>query len=198
MGNITNRVFESSGPEGKVRGTPAQIIDKYNQLARDAQLANDRVAAENFRQHAEHYTRLLGEAQREIEARREQQEAQQRQQRENTRAAREPRGDARAADQRSRPDQQQPAAADPLAVADPAAQPQPDVIGVSPLVDDDALVVDTPEARPKRGRKPRSRKPAAPSQEEAAAGPLEGDAERPVGRDAGKPAGKPEAPEAAE
>ncbi|TNE69654.1 MAG: DUF4167 domain-containing protein, partial [Rhodobacteraceae bacterium] len=47
VGNIVNRVFDSSGPEGKVRGTPQQIIEKYNQLARDAQLANDRVAAEN-------------------------------------------------------------------------------------------------------------------------------------------------------
>jgi len=72
MGNITNRVFDSSGPEGKVRGTPQQIIDKYTQLARDAQLANDRVAAENFQQHAEHYTRMLGDAQREMEARRDQ------------------------------------------------------------------------------------------------------------------------------
>ena len=53
-GNVVNRVFDSSGPEGKVRGTPQQIIDKYNQLARDAQLGNDRVAAENFQQHAEH------------------------------------------------------------------------------------------------------------------------------------------------
>ena len=77
VGNIVNRVFDSSGPEGKVRGTPQQIIDKYLQLARDAQLSNDRVAAENFQQHAEHYTRLLSEAQREQEARREQQEAQQ-------------------------------------------------------------------------------------------------------------------------
>ncbi|HBV54067.1 MAG TPA: DUF4167 domain-containing protein, partial [Rhodobacteraceae bacterium] len=30
LGNIINRVFDSSGPEGKVRGTPQQIIDKYN------------------------------------------------------------------------------------------------------------------------------------------------------------------------
>jgi hypothetical protein len=67
MGNIVNRVFDSSGPEGKVRGTPQQIIDKYNQLARDAQLSNDRVAFENFQQHAEHYTRMLGEAMREQE-----------------------------------------------------------------------------------------------------------------------------------
>ncbi|MCX7646609.1 MAG: DUF4167 domain-containing protein [Rhodobacteraceae bacterium] len=73
MGNIVNRVFDSSGPEGKVRGTPQQIIDKYLALARDAQLSNDRVAAENFLQHAEHYARMLGEAQRELEAMRAQQ-----------------------------------------------------------------------------------------------------------------------------
>ncbi|SEM76182.1 DUF4167 domain-containing protein [Palleronia pelagia] len=76
-GNIVNRVFDSSGPEGKVRGTPQQIIDKYNQLTRDAQLSGDRVAAENFAQHAEHYTRMLAEAQREIEAKREQHEQRQ-------------------------------------------------------------------------------------------------------------------------
>jgi hypothetical protein len=74
MGNIVNRVFDSSGPEGKVRGTPQQIIDKYNQLARDAQLSNDRVAFENFQQHAEHYTRMLGEAMREQEQFRQQNE----------------------------------------------------------------------------------------------------------------------------
>ena len=66
IGNIINRVFDSSGPEGKVRGTPQQIIEKYLALARDAQLGNDRVAEQNFLQHAEHYTRLLGEAQREM------------------------------------------------------------------------------------------------------------------------------------
>lgn len=68
LGNIINRVFDSSGPEGKVRGTPQQIIEKYQLLARDAQLSNDRVAAENFLQHAEHYTRLLAEAMREMQA----------------------------------------------------------------------------------------------------------------------------------
>ncbi|VDC30151.1 DUF4167 domain-containing protein [Pseudogemmobacter humi] len=76
LGNIVNRVFDSSGPEGKVRGTPQQIIEKYQMLARDAQLSNDRVAAENFLQHAEHYTRMLAEAQRELAA---EQEARQQQ-----------------------------------------------------------------------------------------------------------------------
>ncbi|WP_092865209.1 DUF4167 domain-containing protein [Albimonas pacifica] len=68
LGNVVNRVFESAGPEGKVRGTPQQIIDKYEQLARDAQTAGDRVTAENFLQHAEHYLRLLSAAQAEQQA----------------------------------------------------------------------------------------------------------------------------------
>jgi Domain of unknown function (DUF4167) len=67
IGNVVNRVFESAGPDGKVRGTPQQIIDKYQALARDAQVSGDRVAAENYLQHAEHYTRLLGEAQRQMQ-----------------------------------------------------------------------------------------------------------------------------------
>ena len=66
MGNIINRVFESAGPDGKVRGTPQQIIDKYQALARDAQVAGDRVAAESYLQFSEHYSRLLGEAQRQM------------------------------------------------------------------------------------------------------------------------------------
>ncbi len=73
-GNIINRVFDSSGPDGKVRGTPQQIIEKYTQLHRDAQLSNDRVNAENFAQHAEHYTRILAEAMREVDKAREEQE----------------------------------------------------------------------------------------------------------------------------
>ncbi|WP_333814894.1 DUF4167 domain-containing protein [Tabrizicola sp.] len=80
LGNIINRVFDSSGPEGKVRGTPQQIIEKYQMLARDAQLSNDRVAAENFLQHAEHYTRMLAEATREMAA---EQEARQQQYQQN-------------------------------------------------------------------------------------------------------------------
>ena len=64
--NVINRVFDSAGPEGKVRGTPQQIIEKYQSLAHDSQLSGDRVSAENFQQHSEHYARLLLEAQKEI------------------------------------------------------------------------------------------------------------------------------------
>jgi hypothetical protein len=54
-----NSTFESSGPEGKIRGSAHQVIDKYQALARDALSAGDRVAAENYFQHAEHYYRVL-------------------------------------------------------------------------------------------------------------------------------------------
>lgn len=72
-GNNINRVYESAGPEGKVRGTPQQIVDKYLSLARDAQTSGDRVTAENFLQHAEHYQRLLLTAMGAQESRRESQ-----------------------------------------------------------------------------------------------------------------------------
>ncbi|MEO1329032.1 MAG: DUF4167 domain-containing protein [Pseudomonadota bacterium] len=62
-GASINRVYESSGPEGKVRGTPQQIIEKYQTLARDRATAGDRILAESFLQHAEHYARILTAAQ---------------------------------------------------------------------------------------------------------------------------------------
>lgn len=55
-----NRAFESNGPENmKVRGNAQHVFEKYQQLARDAQTSGDRVLAENYLQHAEHYFRLL-------------------------------------------------------------------------------------------------------------------------------------------
>ena len=54
-----NRSFDSNGPDVKIRGTAAQIFDRYCQLARDANSSGDRVAAENFLQHAEHYYRIM-------------------------------------------------------------------------------------------------------------------------------------------
>lgn len=62
-GNPINRVYESNGPEVKVRGTAQTIADKYLQLGRDAQASGDNVMAENFYQHAEHYLRILAAAQ---------------------------------------------------------------------------------------------------------------------------------------
>jgi hypothetical protein len=61
--NPMTRVFESNGPDVKIRGTPSHVAEKYLQLARDAQTSGDPVAAENYFQHAEHYFRLIAAAQ---------------------------------------------------------------------------------------------------------------------------------------
>ena len=175
VGNVVNRVFDSSGPEGKVRGTPQQIIDKYNQLARDSQLAGDRVATENFQQHAEHYTRMLAEAMREQEARREAQEAQHRerqQQQAEQRAERqertgggdqprEQRQDQRPPqEQRSQKSDQQPQPEDAPQPVLEIPEPAPDVIEVD---SGDTGLVETPENTPApKPRQRRTRKPAAP------------------------------------
>ena len=144
-GNIINRVFDSSGPDGKVRGTPQQIIEKYNQLHRDAVLSGDRVDAENYAQHAEHYTRMLAEAQREVDAKREEQEEENRRrqaERDRERAER--------------------LKAQEAASNDPGAMDQPEI------EDQDSGLVETPEEKPKRERKPRApRKPKVQPEEGA-------------------------------
>jgi hypothetical protein len=61
--NPLTRVYESNGPDVKIRGTSSQVAEKYIQLARDAQSSGDPVAAENYYQHAEHYFRVIAAAQ---------------------------------------------------------------------------------------------------------------------------------------
>lgn len=57
--NPLTRNFESSGPDIKIRGTPAHVAEKYMSLARDALSSGDPVLAENYLQHAEHYNRII-------------------------------------------------------------------------------------------------------------------------------------------
>lgn len=141
-----------------MRGTPQQIIDKYNQLARDAQLSGDRVATENFQQHAEHYTRMLADAMREQEARREAQEAQQRE-----------RQQQRNQDRNDQSSSDAPKAAEASPHPDLGEMPQPDVApektkpetpagDVIDLAENaDSGLVETPESKP--APKPRTRRP---------------------------------------
>jgi hypothetical protein len=148
VGNVLNRVFDSSGPEGKVRGTPQQIIEKYNQLARDAQLSNDRVATENFQQHAEHYQRMLGEATREQDARREvaERENKERQvERDRDRSDRQPMTEV------TNPPND-------MFVSDLSQSDQPDVLSM-PVVDDKLGLIETPENRATEGKEELPRKP---------------------------------------
>lgn len=61
--NPLSRSYESNGPDVKIRGTALHVAEKYVQLARDAQASGDRVIAENYLQHAEHYFRIVAAAQ---------------------------------------------------------------------------------------------------------------------------------------
>jgi hypothetical protein len=54
-----NHVFDSNGPDIRIRGTSQQLFEKYLQLGRDATSSGDRVMAESYFQHAEHYFRIL-------------------------------------------------------------------------------------------------------------------------------------------
>ena len=148
--NNINRVFDSSGPEGKVRGTPQQIIDKYSQLARDAFLGNDRVAAENFQQHAEHYTRLLAEAQRDAEEKRAQADQANRERQQQKQREREERERSREAQKAKQ-------------TAETSDDSAGDVVDMGSDADGDSSLVETPEMKPRR----RSRKPKTQKADEA-------------------------------
>lgn len=64
--NPLSRNYESNGPDVKIRGNAQHIAEKYTTLARDAQAAGDRVMAENYLQHAEHYNRIIMAAQAQV------------------------------------------------------------------------------------------------------------------------------------
>jgi hypothetical protein len=68
-GNPLSRTYDSSGPDVKIRGTAQHIAEKYSALARDAQSSGDRVMAENYLQHAEHYNRIIAAAQAQMQDR---------------------------------------------------------------------------------------------------------------------------------
>lgn len=59
--NSRTQVFDSNGPDVRIRGNAQQVYDKYIALARDASAGSDHVLAESYLQHAEHYQRLINE-----------------------------------------------------------------------------------------------------------------------------------------
>jgi hypothetical protein len=67
--NPLTRTYDSSGPDVKIRGTAQHIAEKYSTLARDSQSSGDRVMAENYLQHAEHYYRIIAAAQAQMQER---------------------------------------------------------------------------------------------------------------------------------
>ena len=78
--NNPNRHFESVGPDVKIRGSAQQVLEKYQQYARDAHTSGDRVLSEAYFQYAEHYQRIVA---KQTDARNQQQGGQQQQNRNN-------------------------------------------------------------------------------------------------------------------
>jgi len=102
-----NNNVDSHGPDVRVRGTVQQVHDKYLTLARDATSSGDRIAAENYFQHAEHYYRIIAAQQENAEQRAENRDNN------RNRNGRNGNGDARnAGEDQTNPDQEQAAAAD--------------------------------------------------------------------------------------
>jgi hypothetical protein len=54
-----NQIFDSSGPDVRVRGNAHQVFDKYQALAREAASSGDRIMAEAYWQYADHYFRMI-------------------------------------------------------------------------------------------------------------------------------------------
>jgi hypothetical protein len=73
--NNPNRHYESVGPDVKIRGSAQQVLEKYQQYARDAHTSGDRVLSEAYFQFAEHYQRIVA---KQLEAKDKQQQPQQR------------------------------------------------------------------------------------------------------------------------
>ena len=89
--NNPNRHYESVGPDVKIRGSAQQVLDKYQQYARDAQTSGDRILSEAYFQFAEHYQRIVAK-QQEARDRQQQQRQQERAEREARRGDREDAG----------------------------------------------------------------------------------------------------------
>ncbi|MDH5722134.1 MAG: DUF4167 domain-containing protein [Alphaproteobacteria bacterium] len=56
------QVYDSNGPDVRIRGTAHQVAEKYLSLAKDCISAGDSILAESYYQHAEHYIRIINEA----------------------------------------------------------------------------------------------------------------------------------------
>ena len=165
--NPLTRTYDSSGPDVKIRGTAQHIAEKYAALARDAQSSGDRVMAENYLQHAEHYNRIIAAAQAQM------QDRFQREDRQDFRGHDASEQDQDDLDQVYVDDMPAPVAASAVA---PAAEPQPVVIdgtGPQPVIEGTPAEVAMEEEAPaasgraasRRRNTPRPRRPRRSAQE---------------------------------
>ena len=180
-GNPLTRTYDSSGPDVKIRGTAQTIAEKYAALARDAQSSGDRVIAENYLQHAEHYNRIILSAQQQMQERHQRDDRTDFNDRDNDRDGfdrDQDDGDFVAEDDA-------PAGAAPTPVAAPMTETVVDGTGPQPIIEGTPAEVSLEEettatARQpsRRGNAPRQRRPRRGEDqqggEEAQAAPADG------------------------
>ena len=176
-GNPLTRTYDSSGPDVKIRGTAQHIAEKYSALARDAQSAGDRVMAENYLQHAEHYNRIIAAAQAQMQER-------------FPRDDRSDNGERSDFNDRDGYDRDQDeidstALDEPAPAAAAVEQPVVDGSGPQPVIEGTPAEVALDEDAPAAGRAPRRRNTARPRRPRRGEGQAaEGDGEQPSGGDA--------------
>lgn len=193
--NNANKVYESNGPDVKVRGTAQHIADKYTALGRDALSSGDTVKAEGYFQYAEHYLRIVAAAQEQAQLRRQQQMEQREAARQQPREQRETRSrgngrDKAAVQGEAAPDQpgqapkEAPAEAEKAEDAAPVISdawggPQPGFLAApaAPALTDGEE--DTAQDKPKRAR--RSRAPRRSRKTEEAPKAAEAADDKPAG-----------------
>ena len=93
-GNNRSQVFDSNGPDVRIRGTAFQVNEKYMALAKDAASGGDLILAESYLQHAEHYQRLINSWNQEDEQNAKAQEEKQQQQQSRSKKANNKQGDS--------------------------------------------------------------------------------------------------------
>ena len=135
--NNPNRHFESVGPDVKIRGSAQQVLEKYQQYARDAQTSGDRILSEAYYQFAEHYLRIVAK----------QQEARERQQQQ--RASRDDRDQGRRDDRdKGRSDSEAGTASETTSEEAAGAEVRDEKRETGKKSDDDAMRVIDGEAAP--------------------------------------------------
>lgn len=205
--NPLTRTYDSSGPDVKIRGTAQHIAEKYGALARDAQSSGDRVMAENYLQHAEHYNRIIAAAQAQMQERFQREDRNEYNDRDGY--DRDEDGDLSNETENAAPVAQAPApvqraapAPRPAPTPKPAPAPEPVVIdgtGPQPVIDETPVEVvaaeedanadgQVRERGPSRRRSAAARPRRAPRRKDAAEGAAEG----------GEPAGEAPLPVVAE
>ena len=179
-GNPLTRTYDSSGPDVKIRGTAQHIAEKYSALARDAHSAGDRVMAENYLQHAEHYNRIIAAAQAQMQERFPR----------DDRADNAERSDFNDRDgfDRDQDEIDSTAVEEPAPVAAAAEQPGVDGSGPQPVIEGTPAEVSLEEeAAPAAGRSPRRRNAARPRRPRRGEGETGAEEER-AGGDGAAPA----------